>query len=67
MNITLKLIMAATALIAVAGGVIFNHLNGNGNDDGDKSDLNESHDMAIRNIPSADSGAKQEPDALLNQ
>ncbi|PHI28851.1 hypothetical protein [Budvicia aquatica] len=65
MNITLKLIMAATALIAVAGGVIFNHLNGN--DDGDKSDLNESHDMAIRNIPSADSGAKQEPDALLNQ
>ena len=61
MNITLKLIMAATALVAVAGGVIFNHLNGN--DDGDKSDLNESHDMAIRNIPLSDS----EPEPELNQ
>ncbi len=65
MNITLKLIMAATALIAVAGGVIFNHINSD--DNGDKDDLTGSHDMAIRNIPSADSGAKQEPDALLNQ
>ena len=55
MNITLKLIMAATALMAVAGGVIFNHINGN--DD----DLTGSHDMAIRNIPSA------EPEPELNQ